>query len=109
VSVLQSGERLAPSANRPQCLPVAACGFSLRATYGIYLLLEDQLPHSQIVDPLVAAGDALLEEPVHLALNLGPLPRQLQPPELHDAIGGHEDRGHRLRGDFGDQPGFLRI
>src|SRR5688572_12511132 len=91
----------------PQRLPVAACGFYLHASNGIYLLLEGQLPHPQVVDPLVAAGNALLEESIHLALDVGPFPRQLQPAELDDAIGGDQHRGDRLPGNFGDQPSFL--
>ena len=43
----------------------------------------------------------------HLALHVGPFPCQLQPPKLHDAIGGDQNRGGRLRCNFGDQPGLL--
>src|SRR5215203_2341586 len=91
----------------PQRLPVAARGFYLHASNGIYLLLESQLPHPQFVDPLVATGNALLEESCHLALHVGAFPCQLQPPKLHHAIGGDQNRGERLRGNLGDQPGFL--
>ena len=52
----------------------AGNGPRLLAANGINLLLERQLSRSQLVDPLVAAGDALLEEPGHLLLHVCPVP-----------------------------------
>ena len=97
--------RGAPVPNR-QC--AAGHGPRLLGANGINLLLERQLPHPQLVDPLVAAGNALLEEPVHLALNVCPFPRQLQAPKLRRRNRRATSTGRiGLRGDLRHQPGFL--
>ncbi len=71
------------------------------------LLLQCQLPHAKLVDSFVVARDALLEETVHLTLDVRPFARELQAPDLHHALCGHEHRRDRLGSDFRYQPGFL--
>src|SRR5215203_616522 len=100
--------RTARAAREVAAAPAGRCERSLcPVSDGIYLLLERQLTHTEIVYSLIAAGDALFQEALQLALDVGPFPCQLKPPQLRNAIGGDQDRRNGLRRDLRDQPCFL--
>src|SRR3954468_6916894 len=79
--------RTARAAREVAAPPAGRCERSLcPVSDGIYLLLARHLAHTEIVYPLIAAGGALFEKAIHLALDVRPFPRHLQPPQLRHAI-----------------------